>query len=95
VLEGAKEVRQIEVNHGLYLMPKEMLMKRTDRIVTAAARSESLGAVQKQRLLDALKHLLHHLLHDSILKGTDAQRSGSPPGLPSLGIRTCRTGAGR
>jgi hypothetical protein len=55
VIEGAKEVRQIEVNHGLYLMPKEMLTKRTDRIVTAAARPESIGAVQKQRLIEDLQ----------------------------------------
>ena len=64
---------QININHGLNFVLKQMLVQRTDRIVTLPTPSEPVGTVQEGRLVDAFQYVMqHHLLHDLIFQDSDA-----------------------
>ena len=51
---------------------EKMIVHVLDSIMTPYSSSESIGAVQENRLIDALQYFLHHLLYDFVLKITDS-----------------------
>jgi len=71
LIDRAKEIRQLTIDDGLYVVMKEMLIECLDRLLATTPWPEPLGAVQKQRCVDTLQPLLHHLLNDFILQHPD------------------------
>jgi len=63
------------VYDGLDLMPPQMLVEVLNGIMTPSSSPESIGTVEKLRVVDALQNLLHHLLDDLILEIVDPKWS--------------------
>lgn len=78
-IDGSKEIGNIHVDNRFHLISKEMLMKRLDRIVAASTWPEPVETGPHNRLIDAFKHFLRHLLNDFVLFSkfqiTDSKRS--------------------
>ena len=55
VINRAEVVGDIQINDGLDLLAIEVLMQCPERLVASPARSEAIGTVQEQGLIDAFQ----------------------------------------